>query len=171
VRYRKGDTTVDAVLFVPAMKPWPEGVVSWSEMGYQPRGMSWGYIQTTEGKTHILAGDWIITDEAGKHLVSDAVFKAGYVRVSEEIVDETPDIHTDLYAAIRKSTEDKAALYEHLAGEVRDLLPHLQAQDIEDALNMTCVSLSKTPLETLLLIHEFLTNGASIVKHGKHSKE
>ena len=80
---------------------------------------------------------------------------------------EAPDIHPNLYAAIRKSGEANDALYEHLTSEIRDLLPHLRAQDIEDALNMTCVSLSKTPLETLLLIHEFLANGASIVKHGK----
>lgn len=83
MRYRKGDTTVDAVLFVPAMRPWPEGVVSWDQMPYRPRDMSWGYIDTVEGRAHIQNGDWVVTDEAGKHLVSDAVFKVEYVRVSE----------------------------------------------------------------------------------------
>ena len=73
-----------------------------------------------------------------------------------------PDIHEESYAAIRKSISVHNALYEHLSGEVRDLLPESHAQDIEDALNMTCVAFNNPPLETFLLIHEFLRNVTSI---------
>ncbi len=43
--------------------------------------------------------------------------------------------------------------------------------NIEDALNMMCVSLSKTPLESLLLIHEFLRNYTSIMQHEEKDEQ
>lgn len=79
-----------------------------------------------------------------------------------EAIQEPDDTGPGPYATIRKAASVNDTLYECLMGEVRDLMPHMRAQDIEDALNMVCVSFGKTPLDTLLLIHEFLRNGAQI---------
>lgn len=77
-KYRRKPEAIDAIPFDPH-KSWPAGMVSWKEAGYQPRDMSWGYIETPEGKKHVMVGDWIITNEAGEHdLCKPGVFVATY---------------------------------------------------------------------------------------------
>lgn len=53
------------VQFDPHKQPWPDGIVSWDSVGYKPRDMSWGYIDTLSGRVHVMAGDWIVTDAGG----------------------------------------------------------------------------------------------------------
>lgn len=60
-KYRQKPLFVEAVRFDPQAQPWPDGVIPWSRAGYQPRDMSFGYIDTSLGKVHVMAGDWIIT--------------------------------------------------------------------------------------------------------------
>jgi len=73
---------VHAVQFDPHKHPWPDGIVSWHSMPYQPRDMSWGYIQIGDGKKHVMSGDWIVVDEAGnKHVCPDSVFTSTYTLV------------------------------------------------------------------------------------------
>jgi hypothetical protein len=78
--YRKRPIVIEAVQFDPQSHPWPEGVIAWGDL--QPRDMSWGYIDTPEGKMHVIAGDWIITGIAGeKYNCKDAIFQASYEAV------------------------------------------------------------------------------------------
>lgn len=73
------------------------------------------------------------------------------------------DEHTALYQHYKENIMSKNdMLYEYLMSNVVKFMPH--AQTVEDALTMMCVSMSKTPLESLLLIHEFLQNYHSIVQ-------
>lgn len=82
-KYRKKPVIIEATRFDPHQMPWPDGVISWSGQP-QPRDMSWGYIQTLEGKMHVMAGDWIITGIAGeKYPCKDSIFRATYERVEE----------------------------------------------------------------------------------------
>lgn len=48
--------------FDPHKHPWPDGVIAWHDVGYQPRDMSWGFVQTSTGRVHVHTGDWIITN-------------------------------------------------------------------------------------------------------------
>ncbi len=61
-------------------------------------------------------------------------------------------------------------LYEYVMDGVlaclRDVPTESHPQAAEDALNMLCVAMGKTPLDTLVVIHEFLRNYRSILKHG-----
>ena len=70
----------------------------------------------------------------------------------------TPDVHELLYNDMRKRMAANDALSEHLSCRVRDLLPDARPQEVEDALNMACVSLGSKPLDALILIHTFLDN-------------
>jgi hypothetical protein len=54
---------VEAIQFNHEDKEWPEGVRPWTM--FQPRDMSWGFIDTAFGKAHVLAGDWICKTENG----------------------------------------------------------------------------------------------------------
>jgi len=46
--------------------------------------MSWGYIDTLEGKMHVIAGDWIITGIKGeKYNCKDDIFRATYEAVED----------------------------------------------------------------------------------------
>ncbi len=83
--------------------------------------------------------------------------------MSEPEQEQQPlDPHTALYQRVRGDMSRNDMLYEYLTSHVATYLPNMQA--VEDALNMMCVSLSKTPLESLLLIHEFLQNYHNIVQ-------
>ena len=81
--------------------------------------------------------------------------------------DKVPTKFAELYTDLEVTKAANHMLYEHLMSGVRDLLPHIHAQDIEDALGMTCVSLRHMPTETLLVIHEFLSNCSSIASRRK----
>lgn len=63
------ETQEHAVQFDPHRHPWPDGIVSWGSAGYQPRDMSWGYLETTQGRVHVQAGDWIVTNSKGEKRV------------------------------------------------------------------------------------------------------
>jgi hypothetical protein len=83
-KYRKKPVIIEAIQFDPHQHPWPEGIKSWDGEPVRPRDMSWGYIQTLEGRMHIIAGDWIITGVAGeKYPCKDSIFKATYELVED----------------------------------------------------------------------------------------
>ncbi len=83
------------------------------------------------------------------------------------------DPHDALYnTVIRAPMTERTMLYEFVMDKIlADLraLPTLahehEPQAIEDAIHGLCVSVGKQPLETLLLVHEFLSNYVSIVTH------
>lgn len=83
-KYRKKPVVIEATQFDPQSHPWPDGVIPWPEDGLQPRDMSWGYIDTLEGKMHVIAGDWIITGVKGeKYPCKPDIFEATYEPVGE----------------------------------------------------------------------------------------
>jgi hypothetical protein len=68
MKYRKKPIVIEAVQFDPTVEPWPACIKPWpDDQGFQPRDMTWGYIETLEGRMHVLAGDWIITGVKGEH--------------------------------------------------------------------------------------------------------
>lgn len=65
-RYRKKPVFVEAVQFDPQSRPWPDCVKPWAGSGLPvPRDMSFGYIDSDEGKLHVMARDWIIKNAQG----------------------------------------------------------------------------------------------------------
>ena len=84
-KYRKKPVIIEAEQFDPQKQPWPEGVKPWPHpKGYQPRDMSWGYIETLEGDHHVMAGDWIITGVAGeRYPCKPDIFAKTYEQVEE----------------------------------------------------------------------------------------
>jgi hypothetical protein len=84
-KFRKRPIVIEAVQFDPHTHPWPDGMIDWRGTDMQPRDMSWGYIQTLEGKMHVISGDWIITGIAGeKYPCKDEIFRASYEPVAED---------------------------------------------------------------------------------------
>lgn len=84
MKYRKKPIVIEAVQFDPHKRPWPEGVKPWSEAGYQPRDMSWGYIATLEGNMSVQSGDWIIKGIKGEiYPCKPDIFEATYEPVKE----------------------------------------------------------------------------------------
>ncbi len=73
--------TIDPVTRKP--KSVPEGMHLWpDEHGAQPRDMTWGYIDTLEGRHHVLANDWIITGVKGeKYPCKPDIFDMTYEKV------------------------------------------------------------------------------------------
>ncbi len=65
-KFKKKPIVIEAIQFNPQDKPWPECVISWERGKVEPRDMSWGYIDTLEGKMHVQAGDWIIKGIKGE---------------------------------------------------------------------------------------------------------
>lgn len=90
VKYRKKVPLVEAVQFDPQAQVWPAGVIPWKSAGYQPRDMSWGYIEVNGERDHVKAGDWLVREGDGKiHLWSDYMFRAHFESVdvlSEQMV-------------------------------------------------------------------------------------
>ena len=62
-KYRKKPIVIEAVQFDP-QGDWPACVIPWGNV--RPKDMSWGYIDTLEGKMHVLADDWIIKGIKGE---------------------------------------------------------------------------------------------------------
>lgn len=78
--YRRKPVIIDAVQFEPTVKPWPECIVPWTEV--RPRDMSFGYIETLQGKGHIWAGDWVIKGPTGEfYPCKPHIFEATYEAV------------------------------------------------------------------------------------------
>lgn len=84
-QYRTRPNIVNAIQFDPHRQPWPEGIISWKVANYQPRDMSWGFIQTPEGgRLHVCAGDWIVTNFNGEQSIcKPEIFKWLYERIEE----------------------------------------------------------------------------------------
>jgi len=80
--YRK-KVIVEAEQFHPQQHLWPEGVKPWpDERGVQPRDMSWGYIDTLEGRMSVQAGAYIVTGIDGeRYAVEGSIFERTYERV------------------------------------------------------------------------------------------
>ena len=71
-KFRKKPVVIEAVQFDPHRLLWPEGVIPWQRGYATPRDMSWGFIQTLEGKMHVLANDWTIdSPELVRQLMAD----------------------------------------------------------------------------------------------------
>jgi hypothetical protein len=85
MKFRKKPIVIDAVQFDPEINPWPDGVLPWpDEQGMRPRDMSFGYIETSEGRHHVSAKDWIITGIAGeKYPCKPNIFEATYEAVED----------------------------------------------------------------------------------------
>jgi len=83
-KYRKRPVVIEAERVVPGERV-PQGVNCWpDERGVQPRDMSVGYIETLEGRMHVMLGDWIITGVMGeKYPCKPDIFERTYERVEE----------------------------------------------------------------------------------------
>ncbi len=90
MKFRKKPVVIEAEQFtidpitrkprsVPAgMHLWPD------EHGAQPRDMTWGYIDTLEGRHHVSANDWIITGVKGeKYPCKPDIFAMTYDPITE----------------------------------------------------------------------------------------
>jgi hypothetical protein len=101
------------------------------------------------------------------------------IETPTKLREEKPiDPHDALYNAIRAPITERHILYEDVSRHVLDDLHTFtihhyshHAQSLEDALSMTCVAMGRPPLETLLLVHEFLRNYVSILEHSNREKE
>mgnify|MGYP001589921515 FL=1 len=93
MKFRKKPVVIDAEQFKPEnittvngkILGVPDGMHLWpDEHGAQPRDMTWGYIDTLEGRHHVLANDWIITGVKGeKYPCKPDIFEMTYERVEE----------------------------------------------------------------------------------------
>jgi hypothetical protein len=82
-KFRKKPIVIEAEQFDPQRHPWPKGVIPWGPNDPRPRDMSWGYVQTLEGKMHVIMGDWIITGIKGEKYPCKAdIFEATYEAVT-----------------------------------------------------------------------------------------
>lgn len=78
-------TTVDAMQF-NRHECWPACVHSWHEANYRPHDNSAGFIQTSQGRKHVMHGDYIIYLPNGTYdLCKEAEFHEAYTRVAEEV--------------------------------------------------------------------------------------
>lgn len=92
-KYKKRSVVVEAVQFDPG-KEWPICVIPWSQGNVAPKDMSQGYIDSPGGMVHVLAGDWIITDDQGRYSTCKPdVFAASYDPVEAK---ESGDRHLEL---------------------------------------------------------------------------
>jgi hypothetical protein len=85
-RFVKKPVVVDAVQFLPSKDrrfSIPAGVKLWDRnVDASPRDMSWGYIETLEGRMHVCAGDWIVTGVQGeRYPVKPDIFEQTYEAV------------------------------------------------------------------------------------------
>jgi len=65
---------VESIQFNPHER-WPDEVRPWDRI--VPRDMSWGFIDTTFGRIHVQAGDWICKISTGQTiLVKDVIYKS-----------------------------------------------------------------------------------------------
>lgn len=83
MKYRKKPVVIEAEQFNPNIKPWPACIIPWEAI--HPRDLSWGYINTLEGKMHVQAGDWIITGVKGEfYPCKPDIFEMTYESADEE---------------------------------------------------------------------------------------
>lgn len=107
-KYRKKPVLIEAVQFDPS-KEWPECVEPWHPDKPRPRDMSWGYIETLEGKMSVRAGDWIITGVKGEKYPCRAdIFEATYEPADDSLVDFEPEFLVNLIRCPHPTTSDEA---------------------------------------------------------------
>ena len=82
--YCKKEAIIEAVQFDPEKQPWPPELIPWpDENGKRPRDMSFGYIDTPEGRKNVRISDWIITDGDGnKYVRDDVTFRRTYEAIA-----------------------------------------------------------------------------------------
>lgn len=77
MQVRRKPETAEAVQFDPEAEKWPPEIRLWDR--FQPRDMSFGYVDTTIGRINIYEGDWIVrTDDEKILIVKDSIFKKIY---------------------------------------------------------------------------------------------
>lgn len=77
-KYRKKPVVIEAMQFNPKTN-WPSCVIPWSSQESRPRDMSFGFIDTLEGKMHVQADDWIIKGIKGEfYPCKPDIFEATY---------------------------------------------------------------------------------------------
>ena len=86
MKFRKKPVVIEADQFIPNVHV-PEGMHLWlDEKGMQPKDMTWGYVDTLEGRHHVMAYDWIITGVKGeKYPCKDDIFKMTYEKADKKI--------------------------------------------------------------------------------------
>lgn len=88
-KWREKPVVIEAVLFFPTDKPWPEGVEEYiREKSQTVEGVNqtrYGWrIQTLEGPRIVSPGDWIITGVKGeRYPCKPDIFEATYDAVEE----------------------------------------------------------------------------------------
>lgn len=85
--------------------------------------------------------------------------------------EQTVEPRNPTYQQLCQGFSQNSILYGYLSHDMVRFLPGSRPQAIEGALNMMCVSMQKTPLESLVLIHEFLRNYTSIMQHETGSEQ
>jgi len=141
-RFRKKPVVIEAEQFIPD-QPIPDGMKLWpDENGVQPRDMSFGFIETLEGRMHVQAGDWIITGVKGeKYPCKPDIFKATYEAVDtiygtpEQRLEAIPRLADGQLRLIELQQVESAALQaQHLSDtdliQMKSLLIEEQAAEI-----------------------------------------
>ena len=86
MKFRKRPVVIEAEQFLADTTPMqvPDGMTLWRDTHVVPRDMSWGFIETLEGRMHVQHGDWIITGVKGeKYPCKPDIFEATYEAVPE----------------------------------------------------------------------------------------
>lgn len=68
------------------------------------------------------------------------------------------DKELPLHLRIKAASAERSVLYEECKMELQHCLPEYRAQDVEDALLMTCVDIEQSPLQVILITTTFLQN-------------
>jgi len=120
-RSEEGLILVDALQFDPmtqiviGVRRWPD------EAGYQPRDMSWGYVDTGMGRQHVRVGDWIGRDKDGSlYVCTNATFIMHFTRYEEApSMTRTADmtLHIDTTAEAKEWIAQLQAVAEKLSEE------------------------------------------------------
>lgn len=77
MKYQRKLEIVEAVQFDPEAKEWSPKIQAWTR--FQPRDMSWGFVDTPLGRMHVHAGDWLVTVSTGDTiLVKEKIFNQLY---------------------------------------------------------------------------------------------
>jgi hypothetical protein len=81
MKFRKKPVVIEASLFIPTVKPWPDGI---KEDLKSPTGFSIGTVESKEGH-EVTPGDWIITGIKGeRYPCKPDIFEATYEKVEGE---------------------------------------------------------------------------------------
>jgi hypothetical protein len=112
MKVRRKPIIFEAEQFCPQTN-WVKSVIAWDTI--KPRDMSFGYIQTLEGKMHVQAGDWIITGVKGEQWAcAPDVFEMTYEKInifelleSVKTMEELDALRKESYEEMSKSDKDR----------------------------------------------------------------